>query len=923
MNKDIKYNGYSAVPSDYECQDGELALSLNLIQENGSIRGILDAVEADITGDPSTDNEIDFNGLPIVCVHIVHDRKNYIIKTPAENGEDATILKWFTAGEGASVKPLHQTPINGFIVACAIGNMIVALSDAGINYFLWKDSDYINLGHKPPFLSISFSLVEQGPSITGMLSGCSFGAVGDFDNYYPPGWSKELDDWAYGQLNKYIAEEVTSKGLFFQPFFVRYAYRLFDGSHLWHSSPILMLPTVTVPICKATQFPASGYSDGRYRIQLDGDVPRCQLYFKLLASESILNELKNWRDIIKGIDIYVSLPIYTYKQESINHLGLAPMNARDFSHFGKGINSSNSIYRGSWSGGSFASIPIDADTLKYLEYEESDTFLTFEKNERFLEQVKTCANFYLLSSLEMDALNSYTSMKVAVPITDKNVSADYLATKPTLEDEYQSHFTLIPQTAYVYNNKLNVAGGYIAPAKPFPLKSMVHECELSTEQVQTSVRIWSRVDGVKCISSQLLGDFTLDSMLNKGDVFYPRYLYVPIPGAYKMEISSSEKNITLDLVAHENLNGAFWFSNKAPGEDGTLLQAIPEAEDCSKRVSIRSKIYTSQINNPFVFPAVSVNSIGTAGTATIYRMATAAKALSQGQFGQFPLYAFTDEGVWAMEVSSNGTYTAKQPITRDVCINPDGITQIDSAVLFPTARGIMLISGSDVECISEIINTQTPFDVVASLPGITQLHKLMGASHNLAVAENPVELDSCIPTQPFIDYIRSCRMIYDYVHQRIIVYNSEYSYSYVFSLSSKRWGMLQSSIKSNVDSYPEALAITHDGRLVNFSKDNGQTLPGLLITRPLKLEGANIHKTIDSIIQRGHFNKGHVKSVLYGSRDLINWHLVWSSKDHYLRGFRGTPYKYFRIALLCNLAPGESIYGASVQFTPRLTNQPR
>lgn len=40
MIKDIKYSGYSAVPSDYECPDGELALSLNLINEKGSICSI-------------------------------------------------------------------------------------------------------------------------------------------------------------------------------------------------------------------------------------------------------------------------------------------------------------------------------------------------------------------------------------------------------------------------------------------------------------------------------------------------------------------------------------------------------------------------------------------------------------------------------------------------------------------------------------------------------------------------------------------------------------------------------------------------------------------------------------------------------------------------------------------------------------------
>lgn len=134
---------------------------------------------------------------------------------------------------------------------------------------------------------------------------------------------------------------------------------------------------------------------------------------------------------------------------------------------------------------------------------------------------------------------------------------------------------------------------------------------------------------------------------------------------------------------------------------------------------------------------------------------------------------------------------------------------------------------------------------------------------------------------------------------------------------------MYSQIRDNVNSYPEALAVTNDGKMINFALTDGQSIGGLLVTRPMKLDAADVLKTVDTIIQRGNFRKGHVQSLVYGSRDLYNWSLVWSSKDHYLRGFRGTPYKYFRIALLCNLAEDESIYGATVQYEVRKTNQPR
>ena len=40
MIKDIKYGGYTAQPSDYECQDGDLASSINLINEDGALHPV-------------------------------------------------------------------------------------------------------------------------------------------------------------------------------------------------------------------------------------------------------------------------------------------------------------------------------------------------------------------------------------------------------------------------------------------------------------------------------------------------------------------------------------------------------------------------------------------------------------------------------------------------------------------------------------------------------------------------------------------------------------------------------------------------------------------------------------------------------------------------------------------------------------------
>ena len=135
--------------------------------------------------------------------------------------------------------------------------------------------------------------------------------------------------------------------------------------------------------------------------------------------------------------------------------------------------------------------------------------------------------------------------------------------------------------------------------------------------------------------------------------------------------------------------------------------------------------------------------------------------------------------------------------------------------------------------------------------------------------------------------------------------------------------MMYSKIANVINSYPEALAVDTGGNLVDFSQASEERQTGLLITRPLKFGASDVLKTIDTLIQRGVFRKGHVKSALYGSRDLFNWHLVNSSVSHQIINRRGTPYKYFRVALVCDLDPDENVCGCTVQFSPRMTNRIR
>jgi hypothetical protein len=948
MIQDIKYSGYSVVPSDYECQDGGQSGMLNLIPEDGSLKPLFP---------PKPIFNCNLGGI-VKLIHHVPNQDNYIIIRKTDEGESLYWLKKTDVYANESGAKLISQ-YHGIKDIAIVGNTLVVATDDGLRYTLWKDGDYIVLASKPPFVSISFGMTRVGTCSNSEELNITFERSGRTSAR--PADTEENSNAVLGLLLASVKENITNKGYFYMPFFVRYAYRLYDGSYSWHSAPILMLPNVIPPFIKVGEYTAA---TGVQTVPSTLDVPYFSLDYKIL-DDGATESLQNWKDLIAGIDIFISAPIYTYDQSKrVKRLGSSRSilleSYYDWNPNGYDIRLHPDIIPSKIFVGHYSETRSGNNFIDhFLTTDGASSFAAWELslNDKFHDDIKGVNLFYKVASVDIDTVKAMEAHK-RLPL--ESTELDSIVTRQTLTDDYQSHCELSANYLLTFNSRLNLADVHLTPAKPFPLKSAVQATTPTEAEKNIAITVYTRLNGVLCkvVNNVVANSASWDLAKN-----FPRYLYYPDSAAYKMVFTFDSTEIIIDLVPHDFLNGAYWYGLLGI-EAKPTNNAEPETRNTSANVPMGNKVYTSEVNNPFSFP---VNGINTIGSGSIVGISTAAKALSQGQFGQFPLYAFTTEGVWALEVGSNGFYTARQPITRDVCTNAKGITQIDNAVLFPSSRGVMLLSGSNSVCISELIGTETPF-ALSDLPSMAAIAQLAGCS------------SSQYKYAPFGDFLKTCQMIYDYLHQRIIICGDS-NCAYVYSLKSKEWGLMANVVKSTVDSYPDAFAMSQDGKLVDFSQQyvgwkfsdssrfpftpeiqvgtalkdltgwtafekpmplraaqNSQSqnqredtliksIPirsnGFFVTRPLKLELQDIHKTIDTIIQRGNFIKGHVQSVLYGSRDLVNWHLVWSSKDHYLRGFRGSPYKYFRIACVTSLSEDESIYGATVQYQTRKTNQPR
>lgn len=995
MIQEIKYGGYSAKPSDYISPDGELAQVGNLVPEDGELHPVFPPSQL-----------LDLNGWQVLFSHNTPDYDHYIV---LKNGGLAWCDDTVTELDDTATDPdTPPTPISGFPgnvtinKVTAIGNTLVVLTSGGVEYVLWKGNGYTYLGQQPPQVYFSFGLdselvcyPDRGANPT-MFNGNVNGdnvplptwSGSEAGSYVPPRERIEGDqrpdtvcnvslkdiagdsdgggekaatvnlitNWALGAVNTLVNRE-TQKGRFTQPFFIRYAYELYDGSTIMHSYPVLLVPNSRAPILglnSATTIAHGGLSlkannNERIAFRLRG---RSYAFASSITfSYTVAGNLDNWADIVRAINIYITPPVYTYDQDaqvygwkepetgfwdtfytiarmSISHGwpsdddDTPPHQAYMFrdafvndtdnmqqtngTYGGLVPESANSHLNGAMFAGFEAHEPDHPGGFKLPSYlmdipERSST--------KMQDLLANESRFYKIASFAVDEM--WDSESGTLSIQDGVLSS--LAARPVLTDDYHSRDHLNPSTAFIFNGRLSL--GNVLRTRHIPLPAATAWTRYDYDQSGNPVQWLIGVNINDAGTTRYIYGAPTDT-LRQNAINFPLYLFYPDASATSTLLT---RNTTLryfkaKLVEHAFLNGAYWlddirhpmclrndlWGSTAPGSLAHDVVCVPgnfPVTPTATPINEQAKVYTSDVNNPFRFPVTGINTVG---TGKILALCATTKPLSQGQFGQFPLYVFTNEGIWALESASDGTFATRHPVTRDICNNPESITQLDDSIVFATEQGIMQLVGGNTECISR------------------QLHDITG------------------DWQEFLD---GCRITYDYINQRIILYHqpvtttsgkTKYYPNYVLSLRDKEWGMMDGAFVYNINAYPYALVVNSDGKLMDISHPVVQTVTASLRTRPLKLNLPNVLKTVDTVIQRGMFDFNDatrdtkpVQSILEGSRDLYNWYTIASSTDHYLRFSSGTPYKFFRITLILKLKPGESVYGCTVQFTPRLTNQPR
>lgn len=910
--QEVIFTGLTNSPSDYDCQDGELATCLNLINEDGALHPIHQPVVAEQNITLPNDS------CSIRYVHnVTHEDKNhshYIV-----NCTNSSPYSWYWTEKGGDGTP-HELNLGDFKVnsVTAIGNIICFVGDKNILYAFWNKDSY-NIFNKNAF-NYTFSvtntagvevdaIAQLGDDFQGCFWTTSFGSQ-DYDNLIFEGTKPNGTKTIWNAIDSMINKAMSEHGNTYFKYIVFgvVALRLYDGTYSNISNLFVLCPKDNL--------------NNSFYYNADKETIKDTEYYKFVRASGYIHRhrinvqigLTGIEDFVQGVDVFLT-------------------KGTDFLYLDKGYDATST------------------ETVNNLKKRKGT--ITFERLKK--------------SSLyrEFDNLTFYHSVYITKEDLGKDIDLlNVQGTEESLSLADMGRTSIGSSCAIAYNNRLHLANiqNYINDIfSPNPIyKFELNSSGTSFPVEKTNTILGNYMDvpltdeGWYDLEKQSSDTAEVIAIIDnkyyyKATVQYPLnpIFVVPFQDAKSVKLYIKHKGKLMDEIGFRNINlhqsetfgmsyyifnaenGIFSFMQKFElSKKGNVLtrrrsdtftstssEFYDEASqkcdsDGAKIEQLASLIKVSESENPLVFPAKNSVQVG---SSVISALAANTRPISEGQFGEAPLYAFTDEGVWVLMLGEEGTYVARQPANREICSNPNGILQIDDAVLYPTNRGIMMQQGRNSICITDQLDG-CPFNFM----------DMKYANQIIATNETMSEEISYIR---FRDYLKSADMIYDYYDNRIIVFNPNQAYAYVYSLKSKMWGTMKNVFNKRVNIYPESYATNKEGKILNvYVEEPSSNTPYFLCSRPLTISDKEVYKTIFTCIARGYFQKrtnGKCAMVLYGSNNLFDWYLIKTSINEYLRGMAGSPYKYFRIALIGNLATNESISGLSAEFQERLQNKLR
>lgn len=892
MIKQIQLRGISRTPSDRMTSDGGCAESLNVCldgQETAPVQAPED-ISYSVYGERYNTHVVYIHKMDGITWYIGYEKGCLTAYGPLDEENFPAVYVFKEFGSSESVENV-----------ISMGNTLIVYTNEKPYYFLFKDNTYHFLGNEIPTPKIE---IVSRPNFSAEPSD-GYIIYPSLDMIVDTGTTR----FDYEGIAKAIWERAATAtaqeredGHFFAPFFIRYAVKLYDGNYINCSVPIL----------------CGGGEETWMTLSVVGSPAVTHLKLNEIFTVKVkmsYTDISNWSDLISSIDFFASQPIYT-----------------------PAFNSAIESYNG--------------DTDEYIFKGMNDR----DRDKTVLEAVLSKSNFYRIASFSVESKSDMAEL-MSGSYTIRNsddIGGEKLAAHPELPDSYRDGIQRTPLNGVqTYNGRLMLLGcketlprghmflgGTISKVelewpRDWPVYPLYFRFKLDAsgepKYVFGHYGNVSRSDDKKRFLPSVVEttgglDGLKSELLFSNEIDYSGPFYAAVPHAW---LCYPDSRCT-EVIVYDHLGQAvkipmkphpFLECSYAFFGFGKSLYTMITQWDISDEtliednvVNVPNKLFQSEFENPFIFPVSGIITF----PDNIIDVVTTSVPLSQGQFGQFPLYVFTGGGIRVLSISETGEFLSNNTsanLSRHIAL-PGTIYSIEQAVIFTTERGVMLLSGGTVSDLSANMNG-APYMVDEDLKAL------------LTSSEWAELVSTVCDNGAFMEFMRKSKVAYDSNGSRLLFFSEGNPYAYVYVIPTQTWHKVHFP-ESNItilNSYPECLISTgsNDGsRMWNFSSkwddsdylsDVKNAVKGIVITRPFDLEAPDVRKVIKDIRVRGHFNKGDVKYILLGSFDGTSWKRLTS--------LRGGSYKLFRIALLCNLAPMERVSWIDIDFDTRFNTRLR
>jgi hypothetical protein len=458
---------------------------------------------------------------------------------------------------------------------------------------------------------------------------------------------------------------------------------------------------------------------------------------------------------------------------------------------------------------------------------------------RYLRNEKTI--FYRIYDIDKDLEDVISQERrgdyFAIPLPEK----DALTTRETLDIIDSCDY--FGYTSYVYNSHLFIGDVVEYLPTPYTLKHLQRYTSNYAFEYFTKVKIKTDFGYVELLSdvSPVSNDFGDGKMcINQfRSLFdYPDEraeeitLYVknrsdfPVGGCWAYPIckynleTSKDLNfaflnnlsyIALNLVLLHN-NGASFdrpinFDYKLNGINSTsigfpleinLSGLQQEQVVISNEVDLRNrnKIKASSLALPNFYP---IKNTYTVGDKPVVGFSANNLSIDASNFGMFPVFVFTEGGIYAMELGMDGEMLIRRivPMSGDVCISRDSITNIGGATLFASKDGLRILQGQRSEKIT------TPLEIYEGNP--LRDAKLKSEKKILDAIMEKYGLQGYVSSETdFQSFLSGAKCYFYYKENEVVITNEAYPYSYVYSLNTKMYHKVFERYYNVFNDYPNA-----------------------------------------------------------------------------------------------------------------------